>query len=123
MNGDVEISAPETLRPDHDLFPVRAKYDDKSYTIGLNYLTSSEPLWYTLADCIGSKLLTGKMPAIDQALTFEPGPPQQGLQPIDRDGLASRSNRRADSEKNEQSQNQWFRNCMFHGCISKLRRR
>lgn len=70
------------LRPDQDTLPVRAKYDGKVNTIGLNILSSQEPLWYTLADCIASKLLSGKTPIIEQALTFEPGPPQEGLLPI-----------------------------------------
>ncbi len=71
------------IRPDNDTLPVRAKYDEKVNTIGLNNLTRQEPLWYTLADCIASKLLSGKSPLIEQALTFDPGPPQQGLSPID----------------------------------------
>lgn len=70
------------LKPECDLFPVRAKYDDRSYTIGLNYLTTNKPQWYTLADCIVSKLLTGKTPTIELARTYEPGPPQQGLQAV-----------------------------------------
>ena len=65
-----------------DTFPVRAKYDEKVNTIGLNYLTSQRPLWYTLADCVASKLLSGKTPVIEQALAFDPGPPQQGLSPM-----------------------------------------
>jgi hypothetical protein len=70
------------VRPDADLFPVRAKYDQRTYTIGLNYLTSETPLWYTLADCIVSKLLAGKCPQIEEAITYRPGPRQKGLKPI-----------------------------------------
>lgn len=70
------------VRPDADLFPVRAKYDQRTYTIGLNYLTSEQPLWYTLADCIVSKLLTGKCPQIEEAITYRPGSRQKGLKPI-----------------------------------------
>jgi hypothetical protein len=64
-----------------DVLPVRCKYDDQSVTIGLNHLTTSEPLWYTLADCIVSKLLTGRCPRIDKAKTYRPGPAQEGLKP------------------------------------------
>ncbi len=71
------------LKPDGDLLPVRARYDGKINTIGLNHLTCDEPLWCTLADCVASKMLTGKTPQIEEALKFEPGPPQSGLQPID----------------------------------------
>ena len=70
------------LKPDGDLLPVRAKYDEKTHTIGLNYLTANQPLWYTLADCVVSKLLTGKAPVILEALSFKPGPPQRDLQSI-----------------------------------------
>lgn len=70
------------LKPDHDVLPVRAKYDGKINTIGLNFLSCTEPLWYTLADCIASKILTGKIPIIDEAIRFEPGKPQDGLKPI-----------------------------------------
>jgi hypothetical protein len=67
------------LEPQEDLLPARAKYDRETYTIGLNYLSTPEPLWYTLADCIVSKLLTGRAPRIEKALTYLPGPPQKGL--------------------------------------------
>jgi len=70
------------LKPDHDVLPVRAKYDGKINTIGLNHLSCQEPLWYTLADCVASKMLTGKTPVIDEAIRFEPGKPQEGLKPI-----------------------------------------
>ena len=73
------------VRPDGDIFPVRAKYgirQDASYTIGQNYLTPREPLWFTLADCIASKLRTGKSPKVLEAITFTPGPVQTNLKPI-----------------------------------------
>ena len=69
--------------PEADIFPVRAKYgQDATFTIGLNTLSSERPLWYTLADCIASKLLTGKAPRIVQALRFTPKAPQKGLRPV-----------------------------------------
>ncbi len=73
------------VQPDGDIFPVRAKYgirQDASYTIGQNHLTLREPLWYTLADCIASKLRTGKSPKVLEAITFTPGPVQANLKPI-----------------------------------------
>ena len=69
------------LAPQENVLPVRRKYDGQSFTIGLNYLTAAEPLWYTLADCIVSKLLTGRCPRIEKALTYRPGPPQERLTP------------------------------------------
>lgn len=71
------------LRPDADLLPVRAKYDAKSNTIGLNFLTCPQSLWYTLADVVAAKLLSGKTPSIEEAITFEPGPLQEGLKSIE----------------------------------------
>ena len=63
------------VAPQADIFPVRAKYDGKSQTIGLNYLTSEIPLWFTLADVIAAKLLGGKSPEILEAITFSPKEP------------------------------------------------
>ena len=71
------------IKPDKDIVPVRAKYDGKVNTIGLNYLTFEDSLWYTLADVVTSKLLTGKPPTIEEAITFTPGPPQKDLKPVD----------------------------------------
>jgi hypothetical protein len=69
--------------PENDIFPVRAKYvDEAQATIGLNYLTSKAPLWFTLADCIAAKLLTGKCVKVLRAISFEPLDPQDNLKPI-----------------------------------------
>jgi len=70
------------LQPDSDVFPVRAKYDGASRSIGLNLLSSGEPVWMTLADCIQSKLFTGKPPKVLEAIAFRPGEPQDSLQPV-----------------------------------------
>ena len=70
------------VKPDDDLFPVRAEYDGVTNTIGLNRLTSKGPLWFTLADCIVSKLLTGRCPEVEKAQTYRPGPRQSGLKPV-----------------------------------------
>ncbi len=70
------------LRPDEDLFPVRSRYGGDSLTIGLNYLTSSKPMWFTLAEVIVSKILTGKTPTVIEAIRFTPREPQEGLAPL-----------------------------------------
>jgi hypothetical protein len=78
------------IRPQGDVLPVRAQYGDESQnTIGLNHLTSDEPLWFTLADCLASKLLTGRAPQIVEAISFEPNAPQEGLQPVTIAGKAA----------------------------------
>lgn len=83
-----DLRKPETWRkltilvrvqPDADVFPVRAKYDGENRSIGLNILSSERPMWFTLADCIASKLLTGKAPEVLEAIAFRPGEPQDGL--------------------------------------------
>lgn len=71
------------IQPEADIFPIRAQYtDEPKYTIGLNYLTSDFPMWFTLADCIAAKLLTGKSPKVLQAYTFCPGKLQTKLWPV-----------------------------------------
>lgn len=75
------------VQPDADIFPVRAAYDGEALaTIGANYLSSATPLWFTLADCIASKLLSGKAPIIVEAIAFDPGPMQPDLCPINISG-------------------------------------
>jgi len=70
-------------KPDADIFPVRAHYNHADQaTIGLNHLTHDGSLWFTLADCIASKLLTGKSPEIIQAITFAPKRKQNALRKI-----------------------------------------
>ncbi|HEY1604495.1 MAG TPA: hypothetical protein VGF77_02745 [Allosphingosinicella sp.] len=77
------------VRSAADIFPVRARYEDEAQpTIGLNFLTSEQPLWFTLADCIAAKLLTGKAPHVVEAVAFTPGPVQSGLRPIKISGKA-----------------------------------
>ena len=68
------------IDPDWDVLPVRSSYEVGSQaTIGANYLKADRPLWFTLADCIASKLLTGKVPKIVEALVFSPRKPQREL--------------------------------------------
>ncbi|AMG75461.1 hypothetical protein [Sphingopyxis granuli] len=75
------------VMPDGDIFPVRADYAEQGQnTIGLNHLSSDTPLWFTLADCIASMLLSGKAPVILEAIRFAPGPVQPGLAAINING-------------------------------------
>ena len=71
------------IAPKEDVVPVRAPYmGEQQATIGVNYLSSSEPLWFTMADSIASKILTGKVPRIVKAVGFAAGAQQEGLKPI-----------------------------------------
>jgi hypothetical protein len=82
------------VEADEDLFPVRAPYNSKTRSIGLNPLTCKEPLWFTLADVIAAKLLSDrdplkrKAPKVLEAIRFKAKEPQEGLKPIHLQGLA-----------------------------------
>jgi hypothetical protein len=79
-----ELTTLVELVPDHDLLPVRAKFDHTSYTIGLNFLSTNGPaVWYPLADLVNAKLNGEHVPVIRRAITFTPGGPQKKLRPID----------------------------------------
>jgi transcriptional regulator with XRE-family HTH domain len=79
------------IKPDGDILPVRARYEPpatakgngaSSTTIGLNHLSYDGLLWFTLADCLASKFLSGKSPEVVRAITFEAGPPQADLNAV-----------------------------------------
>ncbi len=70
------------VRPYEDIFPVRTEYHKQAKNIGINYLTSSKPLWYTVQDVISSKILSGKMPEVIQAYSFYPSGIQDGLKDV-----------------------------------------
>lgn len=90
--SSADLQRPETWRrlttlvrveADNTLLPVRAPYAaERNATIGLNYLSCGTPLWYTLADCIAAKILSGRAPVVLEAIRFEPGAVQGRLKPI-----------------------------------------
>jgi len=68
------------VKPDKDILPIRTGYNEKAEkTVGLQYLTSDQEMWFTLPDVVASKLLTGKAPEIVEAYKYEPGTPQKTL--------------------------------------------
>ena len=70
-DGWSDLTALVQVRPKRDLFPVRAQYPGgDTLNIGLNYLSADEPQWFTLADVLASKILTGKTPEVVKALWF-----------------------------------------------------
>lgn len=76
------------IEPDSDILPVRAKYASRNvWNIGINYLTSSKPIWYSIADVLASKLYTGKTPKIIKAFRFVPTGVQKGLKTINVHGI------------------------------------
>lgn len=58
--------------PNKDRLPLRSDYGRDEKNVGLPYVTSSTPVWYTLADVLGSKLLTSKTPEIIEAIRLVP---------------------------------------------------
>ena len=68
------------VKPENDILPVRTLYSDTGNTnIGLNPLTSAKPIWYAGPDLAASKLLTGRTPQIEKAITLVPEGMQRGL--------------------------------------------
>ena len=106
------------VQPEADIFPVRARYatrikeQTKSAdmpTIGVNYLSADRPLWFTLADCVASKLLTGKAPKVVRAVRFSAKPAQAGLRTVE---IAGEADYRVVPDKND-----------FYKRVIELRRR
>jgi len=78
-----ELNSICLIQPDECILPIRAKYGNNiTYNIGINYVSSDEQIWYTLADVIASKILTGKTPKILRAITFKASGVQRNMKPI-----------------------------------------
>jgi hypothetical protein len=73
------------IEPADDIVPVRARYGSTlSWQIGVNPLSSAEPMWFTIADLVASKLLTGKAPRVRRAVRFRPSEARTpGLTPVE----------------------------------------
>jgi hypothetical protein len=72
------------VKPKRDLLPIRAKYPGgDTLNIGLNYLSADEPQWFTLADVLASKILTGQTPEVIKAITFRAKGQQKGLKSVE----------------------------------------
>ena len=69
------------ILPDEDILSTRMdfKEDNTGLNVGINYLTSSFGMWFSLAEVVGSYLLTGKVPKIIKAVKFIPKGIQKGL--------------------------------------------
>jgi hypothetical protein len=72
--------------PNNDILPVRTIYGDTQTgdqtNIGLNPLTSQNPIWFAAPDIIGSKLLTGNVPKILKAIRIEPVGVQKDMKSV-----------------------------------------
>ena len=84
------------VRPTGELLPARARYGSgggepvdpdlpsgsPAWTIGLNHLVTDHDVWFTLADLIAAKLLSGSVPEVLEAFRIEPEGVLPGLQPV-----------------------------------------
>ncbi len=77
------------VRPDRDIFPVRTVYNGQTQNIGINRLTSEQPLWFAGPDVIAATLLGGKAPHIEEAIRLVPEGTQEGLHPTNVRGMVA----------------------------------
>ena len=70
------------IKPNGDILPLRAKYDDESQNIGFNYAYGSDRIYYSGFDLAKSVLLTGRIPVIESAFKVVPHGKQAGLRGI-----------------------------------------
>jgi hypothetical protein len=68
------------VRPDKDILPVRTVYNGVTQNIGINYLTSEQPIWFAGPDMISAIILSdAKVPHIEKAFRLVPHGKQAGL--------------------------------------------
>ncbi len=72
--------------PERDIFPVRTVYNGRTQNIGLNYLTSEQPVWFAGPDVVASALL-GKVPKIIKAIRIVPHGRQRDLRTTNLAGM------------------------------------
>lgn len=71
------------IKPNKDILPIRTTFgEDKTKTVGIEIVTSEKEIWYTLADVVGSKLLTGKTPEIIQVFRYIPKKSKKKLENV-----------------------------------------
>jgi len=77
------------VQPERDILPVRTVYNGRTQNIGLNYLTSANPIWFAGPDVVTSALLAGKTPRIVKAIRLVPHGRQTGLKTTNLAGMVS----------------------------------
>jgi len=75
------------VKPDNDILPVRAVYNEVTQNIGNNYLTSNTPIWFAGPDLIASVIRTGKVPRIIRAIRMVPHGKQAGMRSVNLRGM------------------------------------
>ena len=77
------------VRPNEDIFPIRAVYNNETQNIGVNRLISEQAIWFAGPDVIASVLLTGKAPHIEKAIRMVPHGSQKGLRATNLRGMVT----------------------------------
>lgn len=70
------------ITPNEDILPARARYNGRTWSIGVNYTLSDDEYWYAIPDLIASVLLSGRVPKVCQALMFVPRGTATGLRTV-----------------------------------------
>jgi hypothetical protein len=88
-----QLDALVLVEADGDRLPTRARYGrrpgrgagvgPRAYNVAVPYRSGGPAQWYTLADCIVSKLHTGKAPRVRAVLRFSAHGVQPGLKPVE----------------------------------------
>ena len=78
----LELAVAVEVEPDDDILPVRMQYGGADRSIGVNRFSSNETWWYSKADVVASKLLTGKAPKIRRALRLVARAQLDGLKAV-----------------------------------------
>jgi len=77
------------VRPERDILPVRTIYNGRTQNIGLNYLTSEQPIWFAGPDVVVSSMLKGQAPHIVKATRMIPHGRQPGLETTNLAGMVA----------------------------------
>jgi hypothetical protein len=79
-----QLDALVLVEPDGDRLPTRARYRHPKgpLTVALPYRIGGPAQWWPIADCIASKLQTGKTPGVLRVLRFTPRPPSPDLRAV-----------------------------------------
>jgi len=79
------------IQPYDDVLPARLSYDGTGNPqIGVNRVTTDEPVWWSIPDAIASALLTGRAPEVRSAIRLVSlGGQLEGLAPVRLRGIVS----------------------------------
>lgn len=73
--------------PDKDILPVRTVYNGRTRNIGLNYLSSEQPIWYAGPDLASATLQRNNPPDIVKAIRMVPHGRQSEMKPTNLGGM------------------------------------